>query len=450
MDETPFHLTRLVVAAAMLAVILVGVALAGRSSPPPITESTGFTLVPTFTSTPSVIAVAIPPTQTPPPVTIYVPAVPGVEAAPAAIPSVRVVGPEEMIFDWSEDACERYDLPDTPVRVFRDSWGRVQLLSTHYTNRRMVGPDLDNLVHECAPVMLSDYDPDPTLYNDREWIVAPYTLDGTTVYSLIHQEYQGHTHPNRCPSGQYRDCWFNTITFGVSTDAGDSYHHAPPPAHLVATLPYPYAPGEGPAGFFGPSNIVYHPGDGHYYVLFRVEETGAQPWGVCVMRTNNLADPASWRAWDGQGFTIAFIDPYRATAFDPAAHTCAPVSRQEIGRMSRSVTYNTFYSRFLLVGTAGNLDPTTGAASAGIYYSLSDDLIHWTPRHLILPVELPWTFACGDEEPIEYPAIVDHASPSRNFDISGQRVYLYFTRFHYRDCQGTLDHDLVRVPIEFE
>jgi hypothetical protein len=35
----------------------------------------------------------------------------------------------------------------------------------------------------------------------------------------------------------------------------------------------------------------------------------------------------------------------------------------------------------------------------------------------------------------------------QNFQTVGGTAYLYFTQFHYSNCQQTLDHDLVRVPI---
>ena len=39
-----------------------------------------------------------------------------------------------------------------------------------------------------------------------------------------------------------------------------------------------------------------------------------QSAGVCLMRTQTLGDPKSWRAWDGEGFNVRFIDPYRDSA----------------------------------------------------------------------------------------------------------------------------------------
>ncbi len=62
---------------------------------------------------------------------------------------------------------------------------------------------------------------------------------------------------------------------------------------------------------------------------------------------------------------------------------------------------------------------------------------------------MPQTYRCGDRDPLFYPSILDPTSGSRNFETSGRRPYLYFTRMHYRACQQTSDRDLVRVQIEF-
>jgi hypothetical protein len=82
-------------------------------------------------------------------------------------------------------------------------------------------------------------------------------------------------------------------------------------------------------------------------------------------------------------------------------------------------------------------------------FSLSGDLVHWGSPRLIETTELVYTYDCGDENPVAHPAILDPASTSRNFETAGREPYLYFTRFHYQDCQQTLDRDLVRVRIRF-
>jgi hypothetical protein len=362
---------------------------------------------------------------------------------------VKIIGPEEVVFDWSKDACEPNDFPDVPARAFWDGRGRVQLIASHYISRRMIGPDLNHLAHDCAVLMSSDDDPDPARFADREWIHSVYTLDGITVFALIHNEYQGHTHPGRCPSGMYQKCWYNSITLAISNNGGDSYNHAQPPTHLVASLPYTYVPDSGPLGVFNTSNIVHYNADGYYYALVHLEQYRAQPSGTCVMRSAGLADPTSWRAWDGTGFNVRFINPYLEPANSVRSHLCQPISRNEIQKMTESLTFNTYLNRFLLVGTAGSRTPAPGQMVWGIYYSLSDDLIHWTPRQLIMETETPWSYQCGDSNPILYPAVLDPKSSSRNFETTGKQVYLYFTRFNYASCKMTSDRDLVRIPIEF-
>jgi hypothetical protein len=96
-----------------------------------------------------------------------------------SVVDVRVTGTEETVFDWSQNACEGADIPDAPARAFRDASGRVQLISSHYVNRRMIGPDLNHLTRDCHVIMRSTLNPDPAKFDDREWIHSPYTPDGT-------------------------------------------------------------------------------------------------------------------------------------------------------------------------------------------------------------------------------------------------------------------------------
>jgi hypothetical protein len=190
-----------------------------------------------------------------------------------------------------------------------------------------------------------------------------------------------------------------------------------------------------------PSGIVRNPADGYYYALIQFDEHSANYsinfQGMCVMRTQTLDDPASWRAWDGTGFNLRFIDPYMETDADPEKLRCTLVS-PEIGALTYGLTYNSYLEKFIAVGVGDR--PVTG-----FYYSLSDDLIHWTPRELLMKAS--FSFTSKTRFPYDaYPTLIDHESPSPSFDVTGQSPYLYFSIFRGNSPWSI---DLMRVKLEF-
>ncbi len=264
--------------------------------------------------------------------------------------NISAAGPPQVVFDWTTDRCEDLDIPDLPARAFRDADGRVQLISAHFINRRFVGADLDHVTHDCSVILGSALNPDPAAFDEHEWIAAPYTPDGKTVYALIHDEYHGWEHPGQCMNTTYDEkCWYNAITLAVSSDGGRTYADYPSP-RLVASVPYRYVPGDGPVGVFTPSNIVHNAQDGYYYALVYVNVRQSYI-GNCLIRTKNLFEPGSWRAWSGgTTFTMTFVDPYGPNP-SPADHLCAPMSRQEPRDLQpNSLTYSTEARQWLLVG----------------------------------------------------------------------------------------------------
>ena len=367
-------------------------------------------------------------------------------------PDVRQIAPEATVFDWDRDKCTNDDIPDQPARAFREANGTINLVDTHHTGWRNTTPDLTTLNHRCSPLMMtSGNSSDPSKYDDKEWIGSTWTPDGTTVYALVHEEYQGwrHSSGGYCiRSGETFDerqsCWYNSITMVTSTNGGSTFTHTTPPAHLVASSPLRYTPGIGPIGFFQPSNIV-RAHDGWYYFMSRVHGgTGPQPTGACLMRTRNVADPTSWRGWSGTGFTKRFPSPYVET-LDPADHTCQPVQENRIATRSESLTWSTYFKKWMLVGSGLNAD---GVSGPGFYYHTSDDLINWSEAKLLMKGPLPWDNPC-DGEVLRDPSVLDPQSKTRNFDTVGQRPNLYFTRFHLTGCSWSLNRDLVRIPTEF-
>jgi hypothetical protein len=372
--------------------------------------------------------------------------VPGAAVAiPDSEPSLRLDGGSKVVFDWSRQRCEASNIPDAAVRAFRGSDGRVQVILAHTQNRRLIGQDFNHLRPDCRVVLSSGEKDNPAAYDDREWIASVYTVDGRSIVALVHDEYQGHQHSGRCPSNTYQRCWYNALTLAVSHDGGRSYVQAPGAQKFVAGLPEQYEPDVGPAGIFSPSNIVRNPRDGYFYSVIRVIDPRTSVRGTCVMRTGQLFQARSWRVWDGASYSLPFVDPYAAGG--QAGTVCTPVGQGEIGEMTDSLTYNTYLRQFLLVGVASRVDQARGRPVWGIYYALSDDLIHWTDRRLLMQASLPWKRSCGDRKTVAYPSVIDPHSSSRSFETSGRRPYVYFTLFHYTSCKSTLDRDLVRIRL---
>ena len=364
---------------------------------------------------------------------------------------VSIIGSEEIVFDHSTDSCEAEMIPDTPTRVFRDAAGNIQLLIGHNVTYRMTGPDFDNLSVDCAagPVFTSHRDADPANFNDNEWIGSLYTKDGATIYAMIHNEYHGTEHDGGCTSTDPFECWYNAITFGVSTDSGRTYTHATAPDHLLASIPYTWT-GNGPYGFFEPSNIIHNPQDDLYYMFITANEGHQlQETGVGLVRTADISDPTSWRGWDGEDFTVRLINPYTETGFDPADHVLARIdgNLRTYGnheKMHYSVAYSTYFEKFILV------DAASKGGVWGFYYSLSEDLLHWTPRKLIMEANVninPDGATTGLRE--SYPTLIDHGDTTRNFSQVGQTPYLYWTRYD-QDAGDIYERDLVRVQVSFE
>ena len=362
------------------------------------------------------------------------------------VPVSATIGPKEVVFDWTTDRCEDLDLPDGPARAVRMEDGEIVLFAgdapTYYVSR---GPDFNTLQRVCDPPALVSADsPTPETYENWEWIWAAYR-EGTSIHALIHNEFHDAVAPT-CKVGDpspANPCWYNSITYAVSTDGGHSFSKPGGPAHVVAPAHEVWTPPATPQphgfvsliGYHGPGNIVRGPDD-YYYALILLTPSQYDASTVrCLMRTDTLNDPASWRAWDGTGFNDHMESPY--VTGNPAVPTCAPLN---VG--GASLTYNSYLGQYMAVDNGG--DP------CGIYLWLSPDLIHWGRPQLITQARW-WGCENVSQTPLEpgwaqYTAIIDHADPTPNFERPGRTPYLYYTRFNEG---GGLDRDLVRVPLKF-
>ncbi len=507
---------------------------------------------------------------------------------------MELIGEPELVFDWSAGHCPVPNAPDLPVRPFRDAGGLIHVNLSAPNNYSLVGPDFDHLDLDCNPTLVSGFDPDPSHFNYSEWIGATYTLDGNTVYAIVHDEYYGYlgsqwdslrdfgdqqggkdwsynawtgsayrpmtydptndrwqgprtycqlanwgqhpdgacepartwtspvsgsvlVHgavydaapeqgdgvivsiyknedllwslsidandpdtypfsipvdvvpgdalyfrvnqrasldfdstnfrvkidqgPDPCPSGEHERCFYADLTYAVSTDGGSTFTQPSPPDNLIAAPPNTYTPEAGQYAMWQPSNIVLNPDDNYYYALvariYAPYNHGGHINAACVMRTQTLDEPSSWRAWDGEGFNLAMPDPYTTPGLSPSADACTIV---EPFGLTYSLTYNTYLGAF--IATGHGYSPTL--PRTGFYFTLSTDLVHWSRPQLIMPADFVNT---TDGPYLAYPSLVDTGSQSLSFDTTGQDVYLYYSLFNDRSLDNT---DLLRLPLHFE
>jgi hypothetical protein len=327
---------------------------------------------------------------------------------------------ERVVFDWDKDRCTKTDIPDAPPRAFRDADDRIHLLATHQDNRQFIGPDFDHLSHPCAVIYQGDHADAPGAFDDRQWLAAFQTDDGRTIRALVHNEYQGNLHKGACPSGKYMSCWYNAITYAVSTDGGFTFHAPPAPENVVAAPPVAYQPDAGkPVGYFQPTNIV-RGRDGAFYFMFLSTGIPGRPGGVCVARTTRPDDVSSWRAWDGAGFNARLSGAYDR---DLSPGSCTGVGRGSLFELG-SLAYDRSSGLFVYLG-AISVGKGDAAHPQGAYYATSPDLVTWSK-----PVRL---FTSPTDPKVRYGlfALIDEDSEARDFsEISGyDRLWLYYVKF---------------------
>jgi hypothetical protein len=364
------------------------------------------------------------------------------------------IGAKEVVMDGTVQGCEALDVADGPPRFVRAEDGSLVMFSgnapRYYVSR---GADFGHLMRDCRqPALVSADRRTADSYENWEWVWSVYR-EGSSWHVLVHNEFHDAVAATCQPGNPApgNPCWYNSVTYAVSTDGARSFSKPGAPAHTVAPAPYAWVPpGPGvPAdgfveGYFNPSNIVQGR-DGFFYAFMMAIpfENWNQMQGLCVIRTRTLGDPTSWRAWDGSGFNLRMASPY-------VTGNTAPVCTSLGGLMIHShLVYDTYLERYMAVAPSpGPLD-VNGRGTCGFFYALSADLIHWSTHHLLVEASLPWCAANPSQpgvlEPVivMYPSIVDHADTSVNFENAGRTPYFYYMRIN----GDNLDRDVVRVPL---
>ena len=73
------------------------------------------------------------------------------------------------------------------------------------------------------------------------------------------------------------------------------------------------------------------------------------------MRTRDVTDPKSWRAWDGKSFNVSLaVNPYTDPNLQPAQHICHPLTKMTYP----SLLWSTYLKSYLIFGTTDGHDNT--------------------------------------------------------------------------------------------
>lgn len=362
--------------------------------------------------------------------------------------TLRVAGEAEVVVNADGRHCpgvdetkQNTDIPDAPLRLIRLGTDELLGFAPHYNNYLYTGRSADRLWRkDCKTVFDSARNPDPSKMAALEWLVAPYLLGDGTIYSLVHNEYQGARYDEQCrkrlPDGAPpwgAICIYASLTAAVSTDKGLSFQRVAGPLQLVAAPPSKFRSDSRWYGVHDPSNIVKSPVDGYYYFTANSPQFAEMENGICVFRTKNpLLEP--WLAWDGNGFRLRMKSPYDQGA--ASGKSCKSVLSHAIS----GITFNTELGRYIGVGVE---------EKDRVYYSTSKDLVNWEPVRTLLEASPPFAWKDRSKPPVNFLSLIDPASKSANFDISGRNLYLYFVRWRLKPDGGVQSRvrDIVRIPL---
>ncbi len=388
------------------------------------------------------------------PLLFYIPISYAQDGTVCQTPVIKIAGPRQVVFNYNQDRCNATDTFDTPAMAFKDANGTVHLFSGIAGSYMSVGSSLDTVRRDCSRPY-SNYEPADNAtaasFDNWKWYRSPWTEDGVTIYSLVHNEFHGWSmNPGaNCPSNDQNACLFPSVTVAKSTDSGKTFNivrDASGNVELGMVTPYAYTPDGGnlhkQLGVRAPTNIISRMVDGKkYYFLLAANRGGmAQKGGTCLYRSDDVSDPTHWRAWDGNGFNVVVnATAYRDANIDPRQHICTPVFKND----PSSWTYNTVLNQYIAVVGINE-------GGEGFGYVFSNDMIHWSEPQLLMQTTLKAYQASRRGSNVvgqTYPSIIDPQSAGLNFEYSGSNPYLYFTRFNPK-AGNWHNRDLIRVPLQ--
>ena len=164
------------------------------------------------------------------------------------------------------------------------------------------------------------------------------------------------------------------------------------------------------------------------------------------MRTSNLIDPTSWRAYDGKDYTIRFASPYTIAPGSESDHICSvtnlPAGDTNAGCAPAGMVWSNYLNQFVItLGCGGTFK-----------FATSHDLIRWsTPQLLDVMHKLSPSLSkmvVGKN----YPTFMDLNAPQKfadgNYQIIGQTAHLFWSSIGHSPYSD--GRHLLATPFTFQ
>jgi hypothetical protein len=334
--------------------------------------------------------------------------------------SLTINGDSLVLYDENFRPCDNSYLPDAPARAFRNAQNQIVLLAPNFKNRAMVGTAFASMAHDCRIRYAAGNRPSPDSLDDRSWLHAFYTEDGTHIFGLVSASFIPYRHGMLCGAGTgSTDCWINGIASVQSTNAGDTFTYpAAVPKHIFMAPPIPYDSMVAvQPSYVSVTNFVpWH--DSLFAMVWRRNATGIASFNCLIKAAKNDLD--NWYVLTNSGYqlmsTLNGSSGWTLNSFTPKA---IPVLSRNVRALVLHEPTQTFIAIFQ--DRVNNIP--------GFYYSTSQNLQTWTTRKMLYPGEARSTASGTDA--YEYPSLLDENSTDRNFGLADDSLHLFFTKFDY-------------------
>lgn len=344
---------------------------------------------------------------------------------------------EVTVYNGITAQCGAKYKPDSPLRAFVRTDGKVVAVAGYITNYAMQGNSIDSLNLNCRPILSSEESSDDANLSDRSWIASTWTPDGRQVSALIHDEYQSQRFEGKCDFKSYMKCWYNTVTNYYSQDGGNTFNKR---TKLFAIGPYvKFSRSAGKhIGFYNPSNIIEK--NGFAYTFVFTNGFSSQRPGVCLFRSP-IKDMVNWYGWKNGSFSVKMESPYSSL---PNQANCQVLNN--LGSIVGSVVWSENLKLFI----AATSSTSPISHDIKIAYSTSPNMFDWSKSEVLIDKPTMWSKGCSDIFRYGYPSMLPREPLDRNFSNIKNDGYLFMTRFHVKDCNLSDVRDLVRFKFNIQ